>query len=146
MALCHSWHNPATTDAVSSHRLHHHMRLCKCWGHVVVGCSSGASVADEDRRVPAAFRRGQTPPVPPLACHPHYREPHLGGGGLLNAYTSPPLPLSTVPKTHPHASSDRPRSRSLINLRGSSPRTAFCHSLHCCTGRAKLKCVLVKLV
>lgn len=46
-------------------------------------CYSRAFVADEDRRLPAAFGRRAAPSLPPLVSHPYHRKPDLRGSGLL---------------------------------------------------------------
>lgn len=49
----------------------------------VLDCSR-ASLADEDRRLPAAVGRRTAPSLPPLTSHPHHRKPNLRGSGLLS--------------------------------------------------------------
>lgn len=69
-----------------------------------VWCCSGAAVSGEDRAVPAAVGREPAPRLPPLARHPHHREPHLRGRGVLDAPRA-------APHRAPHARRNRNRTR-----------------------------------
>lgn len=78
-----------------------------------VWCCSGAAVSGEDRAVPAAVGREPAPRLPPLARHPHHREPHLRGRGVLDA-----RPHRTAPRTartpQPHTTISNQSCNSLL--------------------------------